>query len=99
MQGMGLLVILFFFGLAGGIVGKIKGSSFLMWFMIAGLVPFFGLLAAVFYRWDNQELRRQCPGCYRVLKLHDAICTRCGTELAFPDEAIASEARMRRRTA
>ena len=28
MAGMGLVVIVFFFGLAGGIVGRIKGSSF-----------------------------------------------------------------------
>lgn len=92
MAGAGLIVIMLCFGLAGGIVGRIKGSSFLIWFMVSGLVPFFGLLAAIFYRWDNRELRRQCPGCGRVLKLHDALCTRCGTELEFPEVAIASEA-------
>jgi|SRR5450755_146247 hypothetical protein len=96
MQDTGLLVILFFFGLAGGIVGKIKGSSFVLWFLISGAIPFLGLLAALCYRWDKEELRRECPGCRRVLKLHDAICTRCGTELEFPDVAIASEAMVRR---
>lgn len=99
MAGMGLIVILIFFGLAGGIVGRIKGSSFFLWFMISGLVPFIGLLTAICYRFDNEELRRQCPGCGRVVKLHDALCTRCGTELEFPDVAIASEAGMRRRPA
>jgi hypothetical protein len=93
----GLLVIMLFFGLAGGIIGRIKGSSFFIWFLISGLVPFFGLLAAIFYRFDNQELRRQCPGCGRVVKLHDAICLNCGTELEFPDVAIASEASAGRR--
>jgi hypothetical protein len=34
-----------------------------------------------------------------VLKLHDAICTRCGTELEFPESAIVSEDAMRRRVA
>ena len=96
---MGLLVIMFFFGLAGGIVGKIKGSSFFIWFLISGLIPFLGLLTAIFYRWDTEELRRQCPGCGKVVKLHDAVCTRCGTELEFPDVAIASEASLRRRVA
>ncbi len=96
MQDTGLLVIMFFFGLAGGIVGRTKGSSFLIWFMISGLIPFLGLLTAIFYRYDNQELRRQCPGCGRVLKLHDAVCTGCGEELEFPEVAIASEAAMRR---
>lgn len=95
MGNLGLLVILFFFGLAGGVVGRIKGSSFFVWFLISACVPFLGLLTAVCYRWDNRELRRQCPGCGRVLKLHDAVCTTCGEELAFPDVAIASETAIR----
>ena len=99
MQGLGLLVILFFFGLAGGIVGRIKGSSFFVWFLISFCIPFIGLLTAVLYRYENRELRRQCPECGKVVKLHDAVCTRCGTELEFPDVAIASEASLRRRTA
>jgi hypothetical protein len=92
---MGAVVILFFFGLAGGVVGRLKGSSFFVWFVISACVPFLGLLAAVCYRWDNRELRRQCPGCARVVKLHDAVCTRCGTELEFPEVAIASEQSVR----
>jgi hypothetical protein len=96
---MGLVVILFFFGLAGGIVGRIKGGSFVLWFLISACVPFIGLLTAIFSRWENRELRRQCPGCGRVVKLHDALCVRCGTELEFPDVAIASEASIRERLA
>jgi hypothetical protein len=89
------VVILFFFGLAGGVVGRLKGSSFLMWFLISACVPFVGLLAAVCYRWDNRELRRQCPDCGRIVKLQDAVCMRCGSELEFPDVAIASEQSIR----
>jgi hypothetical protein len=96
---MGLVVILFFFGLAGGAVGRIKGSSFLLWFLVSACIPFIGLLAAICYRWDNQELRRQCPGCGRVVKLHDAVCVRCGEELEFPEVAIASEMEIRQRIA
>ncbi len=96
---MGVVVIMFFFGLAGGTVGRMKGSSFFVWFLISGLIPFLGLLTAVCYRWDNRELRRQCPGCGRILKLHDTLCTRCGTDLDFPDVAIASEESARRRLA
>jgi hypothetical protein len=97
--GLYYVVIAFFFGLAGGVVGRIKGSSFWLWFLISGLVPFLGLLTAICYRWEDRELRRQCPGCGRVVKLHDALCTSCGTELEFPETAIASEAAMRRRVA
>ena len=99
MDGLGLLVILFFFGLAGGIVGRIKGSSFFLWFLISGLVPFFGLLTAILYRFENQELRRQCPRCGKVIKLYDAVCVRCGEELEFPDVALAPEAAMNERPA
>jgi len=99
MQGLELLPILAVFGLIGGVLGRLKGSSFLAWFLISFCVPFIGLLTAIFYRYDNEELRRQCPGCGRVVKLHDALCTRCGTELDFPDVAIASEASARRRAA
>lgn len=98
MAGAGYVIVCLFFGLAGGLVGRMKGSSFLLWFVISALIPFFGLLAAVFYRWENRELRRQCPSCGRVVKLYDALCTRCGTELEFPETAIASEATIRDRT-
>ena len=96
---MAYLFIALCFALAGGIVGKLKGSSFFIWFLISGIVPVIGLATALLYRWDRNELRRQCPGCGRVVKLHDAICTRCGTELDFPDVAIASEADVAERRA
>jgi hypothetical protein len=99
MQGLGLLVILFFFGLAGGIIGKMKGSSFFIWFLVSFSIPFLGLATAVLYRYDSKELRRQCPECGKVIKLHDAVCVRCGAELAFPDVAIASQEQMRGRPA
>ena len=86
------------FGLAAGVVGRIKGSSFFIWFMIGTVLPVIGLVAVVLYRSERDELRRQCPGCGRIVKLHDAICTRCGFELEFPDTAIEPEsaAAMRR---
>ncbi len=92
---MAYLVIAFFFGLSGGIVGKLKGSSFTVWFLISAIVPILGLIAAIAYRVESEELRRQCPGCGRVTKIYDAICTRCGTELEFPDVAIAPESHTR----
>ena len=88
---MAYLVIAFSFALAGGLVGKIKGSSFVIWFLISGILPVIGLAAAVLYRTERDELRRQCPGCGKIVKLHDAICVRCGTELEFPDFAIEPE--------
>lgn len=88
---MAYVIIAFCFGLSGGIVGKIKGSSFFLWFLISMAVPFLGLMAAIAYRFERDELRRQCPTCGRVTKIYDAVCTRCGTELDFPEVAIAPE--------
>jgi peptidoglycan/LPS O-acetylase OafA/YrhL len=88
------IVLCFFFGLAGGLVGRIKGSSFFIWFLIAATLPVIGLIGAVLYRFERDELRRQCPTCGKVLKLYDQVCTRCGEDLDFPDAAIASESTM-----
>ena len=91
-MGLAYVAIALWFGLCGGIVGRIKGSSFFIWFLISAVVPGLGLITALVYRSDKEELRRECPGCGRIVKLHDAICTSCGTELEFPEVAIASEA-------
>ena len=80
------------FGIAGGLVGRIKGSSFFLWFLISACVPFIGLLAALLYRGDVEEPRRPCPTCGKTCMLHDALCTRCGTELEFPDEVVQGPA-------
>jgi len=90
LAGLGYLVIALAFGLSGGIIGKLKGSSFFLWFLISACVPFLGLLAAVLYRNEHNEPKRQCPGCGRVVALHDALCTRCGTELEFPEPSLPS---------
>jgi len=96
---MAYVVIALCFGLAGGIVGRIKGSSFLLWFLISGAVPIFGLLAAILYRYERDEPRRQCPRCGKVTKAYDAICMRCGAELEYPEAPLASEAAERERVA
>jgi hypothetical protein len=88
------VVICFFFGLAGGIVGRIKGSSFFIWFLVSALLPFAGLIAAVLYRYERDEPRRQCPRCGRVLKLYDQMCFGCGLDLDFPDAALPPESQV-----
>jgi hypothetical protein len=88
---MPYLIICLFFGLAGGIVGRVKGSSFILWFLIAAILPVLGLLAAVLYRYESDEVRRQCPRCGKLVKLHDQVCMRCGLDMDFPDTAIEPE--------
>ena len=60
-------------------------------------MPVLGLIALILYRSDRDEPRRQCPGCGKIVKLHDALCMRCGTELEFPEVAIAPESAVERR--
>lgn len=87
MAGAGYLVIALFFGLAGGVVAKLKGNSVVIWFLIAAIVPFIGLIAAICQRSDLEEELRACPGCGKIVAVHDALCTRCGTELEFPADS------------
>ena len=84
---MAYLIFCFFCGLAGAIIGKIKGSSFFLWFMISAVLPIAGIIAAVLYRVEHAEPRRICPVCGATRMLYDAVCTKCGEELDFPDES------------
>ena len=84
---MEYLVIAFFFGLATGVIGKGKGSSFFIWFLIGIVLPPLGLLAVILYRVDKDEPERQCPNCHKPLKLYVQVCPRCGTDLYLPDPA------------
>jgi len=98
MEGGAYLVIALAFGLAGGIVGRMKGSSFWLWFAISAVIPFLGLVAALLYRFERDELRKQCPRCGKVVMLYDTLCMRCGNELDFPEVAIEPESVARART-
>jgi uncharacterized OB-fold protein len=60
-------------------------------------VPVLGMFIALLYRRETDEVRRQCPTCGKVVKLHDQICMRCGTELYFPEVGIEPESAALRR--
>ena len=88
---MAYLTLCLFFGLAGGVVGRIKGSSFPLWFAISAILPVIGLAAAVLYRSERDEVRRRCPRCGRMLKLYDQVCMGCWEDLDFPETGIEPE--------
>ena len=75
------------FALATGIIGRAKGSSFWIWFLVGGVLPAIGLVAVILYRTEKTEPERQCPRCGKVLKLYVQVCPRCGTDLYLPDPA------------
>jgi len=85
--GVEYLVIAFFFGLGTGLIGRSKGSSFFIWFLIGAVLPPLGMIAAILYRVDKDEPERQCPRCHKPLKLYVQVCPRCGTDLYLPDPA------------
>ncbi len=85
MAGGAYVIIALSFGLATGIIGRAKGSSFWIWFAVGTVIPFLGLIAVILYRGEEEEPERRCPTCGKVLKLHVQVCTRCGTDLYLPD--------------
>jgi hypothetical protein len=85
--GFEYLLIAISFGLATGIIGRSKGSSFWIWFLVGTVLPLIGLVAVVLYRREKAEPERRCPQCGKVLKLYVQVCPRCGEDLYLPDPA------------
>ena len=81
------LIIALSFGIATGVIGRAKGSSFFIWFLIGMVLPPLGLIAVILYRVDKDEPERQCPNCHKALKLYVQVCPRCGEDLYLPDPA------------
>lgn len=82
---MEYVVIAASFALATGIIGRAKGSSFFIWFVIGGVLPVLGLIAVILYRVETEEPERQCPRCGKVQKLYVQVCNGCGEDLYLPD--------------
>jgi hypothetical protein len=82
------LVLAFFCGLSAAVIGKLKGSSFFLWFLIGAVLPLLGTLVAIFYRFESREPRRRCEGCGKLLPVHVQVCTACGRDLDFPEQVI-----------
>ena len=87
MAGAPYLLIALLSGVATGIIGRSKGSSFFIWSLIGLVLPLIGLVAVILYRGEQSEPERRCPTCKKVLKLHVQVCPRCGTDLYLPDPA------------
>ena len=87
---MEFVVLAFFCGLSAGTIGKLKGSSFWIWFAVGLVLPLLGTLAAILYRSEHREPRRACPECGKIQPLYVQVCTRCGRDLEWPDQVIAA---------
>lgn len=78
-----------FFGIVTGAVGKHKGSSFVIWFIVGALLPVIGLIAAIASRSDRLDPRRECSNCNAVVGIAVQVCPRCGEDLDYPEELVA----------
>jgi hypothetical protein len=83
--GGAYVVIALCFGLATGIIGRSKGSSFFIWFVVGCVVLVFGVIAVILYRVERDEPERRCPRCGAVHKLYVQVCRHCGEDLYLPD--------------
>ena len=57
------LLVALWFGIATGIIGRLRGSSFFIWFIVGAVAPVIGVFVALLYRSERDEVRRECPGC------------------------------------
>ena len=80
------LALMFFFGLSAGTIGKIKGSSFFIWFLVGAGLPLIGTIAALLYRFERNEPRRRCDECGVVMPITSQVCRRCGADQEYPSE-------------
>ena len=85
MAGGAYVLIALTFGIATGIIGRAKGGSFLLWFVIGAVVPLLGLIAVILHRAETEEPERRCPTCGKPIKLYVQVCPACGTDLYLPD--------------
>lgn len=82
---MQAIIILLSFGIATGVIGKAKGSSFFIWFIVGTVLPLLGLIAVILYRREKSEPERRCPRCGAIHKLYVQVCHKCGLDMYLPD--------------
>ena len=87
MAGGAYVLIALTFAFATGWIGRAKGTSFFIWFIVGGVLPVFGLIAVILYRVESEEPERACPRCGHVQKLYVQVCSHCGEDLYLPDPA------------
>lgn len=75
-------------GLSAGIIGRIKGSSFFIWFLVGFCLPLIGTVLALLWRWERDEPVRRCDECGAIVPVYDQVCMSCGRDLDYPEEVF-----------
>lgn len=90
MTGLGLVVICFFCGLSAAFIGRWKGSSFWLWFAVGFFLPILGTIAALAWRYEDDEVYRECDECGNVIPLYQQVCNHCGADQEWPEEVLTA---------
>lgn len=90
MTGMGLVVICVFCGLSAAFIGRWKGSSFWLWFAVGFFLPILGTIAALAWRYEDNEVYRECEECGNVIPLYQQVCNHCGADQEWPEEVLTA---------
>jgi hypothetical protein len=85
---MAYVVICFFCGLSAGLIGRWKGSSFFLWFLIGAVLPILGTIGALLWRYEDNEVYRECDECGKVIPLYQQVCTHCGADQTWPEKVL-----------
>ena len=83
---MEFIVVALAFGIATAGIGRMKGGSIVIWFLVGAALPGIGILAVLLMRDQRREPRRRCPECGFVVPVSDQVCNRCGRDLDSPEE-------------
>ena len=83
--------------ISAAVIGKLKGSSVIIWFLVGLCLPLIGPVAALLYRNENDEPQRRCPRCGAIHKVHVQVCGRCGLDMDLPADEDVIPGRVRGR--
>jgi hypothetical protein len=59
MAGAPYVIIALLSGIATGVIGRAKGSSFFIWSLVGLVLPILGLVAVILYRGEQEEPERR----------------------------------------
>jgi Zn ribbon nucleic-acid-binding protein len=86
------IVLIFFCGLSAGVVAKMRGNGFLIWFVIGLVLPLVGTVAALLYRRESEVEKKECPECGAPVAIHDQVCMKCGHDIEWIFDDAATHA-------
>jgi uncharacterized OB-fold protein len=54
------------------------------------VLPGIGTIAALAWRFEDEEAYRECDECGQVMPLYQQVCSRCGADQEWPEEVLST---------